>query len=50
MRAPLAPPRISDPRNVEAEAQAVRTICVPVNPEAKRSAFKAAISATSISL
>ena len=25
MRAPLAPPRLSDPRNVEAEAHAVET-------------------------
>jgi hypothetical protein len=27
MRAPLAPPRLSEPRNVEAEAQAVETSC-----------------------
>ena len=27
MRAPLAPPRLSEPRNVEADAQAVETSC-----------------------
>ena len=27
MRAPLAPPRLSEPRNVDADAQAVETSC-----------------------
>ena len=34
MRAPFAPPRLSEPRNVEADAQAVDTSCETVRPEA----------------
>ena len=35
IRAPLAPPRISEPRKVEALAQAVSTISCRVNPLSK---------------
>src|SRR5580692_12587666 len=50
MRAPLAPPRLSDPRNVEAEAQAVETSCDTDNFEAKIAFLRAAISLASIRL
>ena len=33
MRAPLAPPRLSEPRNVDADAQAVETSCETDRPE-----------------
>ena len=35
MRAPFAPPRLSVPRNVDAEAQAVVTSCEMDSPEAR---------------
>ena len=35
MRAPFAPPRLSEPRNVEAEAHAVETSCETVSPDAR---------------
>ena len=35
MRAPLAPPRLSEPRKVEAEAQAVATSSETDKPEAR---------------
>ena len=35
MRAPLAPPRLSVPRNVDAEAHAVETSWETVRPEAR---------------
>jgi hypothetical protein len=35
MRAPLAPPRLSLPRKVEAEAQAVLTSSLTVRPDAR---------------
>ena len=35
MRAPFAPPRMSVPRNVEADAQAVRTSSDTVSPESR---------------
>src|ERR1700682_3869295 len=38
-RAPLAPPRLSEPRNVEADAQAVETSCETVRAEARLFAF-----------
>ena len=41
MRAPFAPPRLSDPRKVDAEAQAVETNCETVSPEARTFAFRA---------
>ena len=44
MRAPLAPPRLSEPRNVEADAQAVETSCDTDRPEARIFAFSAAMS------
>ena len=44
MRAPLAPPRLSEPRKVEAEAQAVETSCEIDRPEARIFAFSAAMS------
>ena len=37
IRAPLAPPRLSLPRNVEADAHAVETSCDTVRPEARTS-------------
>jgi hypothetical protein len=33
MRAPFAPPRLSEPRNVDADAQAVETSCETDRPE-----------------
>ena len=35
MRAPLAPPRLSLPRNVDADAHAVETSCETVRPESR---------------
>ena len=49
MRAPFAPPRLSEPRNVEADAQAVETSCDTVRPEARIFAFSAAMSCSLIS-
>jgi hypothetical protein len=49
MRAPLAPPRLSEPRNVEADAQAVETSCEIDKPDARIFAFRAAISCSPIS-
>ena len=48
--APLAPPLLSDPRNVEAEAQAAETNSETVKPEASTFAFKASISDVSTNL
>ena len=50
MRAPFAPPRLSEPRKVEAEAQAVETSCGTVRPEARIFAFSAAMSFSPIGL
>ena len=44
IRAPLAPPRLSLPRNVEADAHAVETSCDTVRPEARISRLSAAMS------
>ena len=44
MRAPLAPPRLSEPRNVEADAQAVETSCETDRPDARILALSAAMS------
>ena len=44
MRAPLAPPRLSEPRKVEAEAQAVVTSWATVSPEARMLALRPAMS------
>jgi len=41
MRAPLAPPRLSEPRNVDAEAQAVETSWDTDRREARIFAFSA---------
>ncbi len=49
MRAPLAPPRLSEPRNVEAEAQAVETSCDTERPDARILVLRAAMSFSSIS-
>jgi hypothetical protein len=49
MRAPLAPPRLSEPRKVDAEAQAVATSSETVRPVARIFAFKSAMSFASIS-
>ena len=49
MRAPFAPPRLSEPRNVDAEAQAVATSREIDSPEARIFALSAAMSASSIS-
>ncbi len=47
MRPPLAPPRLSDLRNVEADAQAVETSCGTVRPVLRIFAFSAATSLSS---
>ncbi len=44
IRAPLAPPRLSLPRNVEADAHAVDTSCETVRPEARISRLSPATS------
>ena len=49
MRAPFAPPRLSEPRYVDADAQAVRTSSDVDSPEERIFAFSAAMSAASIS-
>ena len=48
MRAPLAPPRLSEPRNVEADAHAVETSWDTVRPEPRIFVFSAAISCSPI--
>ncbi len=50
MRAPFAPPRLSEPRKVEADAQAVETSSETVSPEARIWALSEATSFSSISL
>ena len=50
MRAPFAPPRLSLPRNVEAEAHAVVTSCEIESPDARIFAFRAAISCSPINV
>ena len=49
MRAPLAPPRLSVPRNVDADAQAVETSWEIDSPEARILPLRAAMSFASIS-
>ena len=49
MRAPFAPPRLSEPRNVDADAQAVETSSETERPDARIFAFNAAASFSSIS-
>ena len=49
MRAPLAPPRLSEPRNVDADAQAVATSCDTDSPDARILAFNVAMSRSPIS-
>ena len=49
MRAPLAPPRLSVPRNVAADAQAVVTSWEMDSPDARILAFSAAMSSSPIS-
>ena len=49
IRAPFAPPRLSEPRKVDADAQAVETSWATDSPEARILALSAAISASSIS-
>lgn len=49
MRPPFAPPRLSEPRKVDADAQAVDTSWETVNPESSILAFNAAMSLSSIS-
>ena len=46
----MAPPRLSEPLNVAADAQAVETSCDIVKPEARSLLFNVAISLSSISL
>ena len=48
MRAPLAPPRLSVPRNDDADAQAVETSCETDRPEARIFSFRLAMSFASI--
>src|SRR5512136_2221473 len=50
MRAPLAPPRLSEPRKVDADAQAVETSCDTDKPEARTLRLREAMSFASISL
>ena len=50
MRAPLAPPRLSLPRNVDADAQAVETSSETDRPEARICCFSAATSSAPIEL
>jgi len=50
MRAPLAPPRLSEPRKVEAAAQAVETSSETDRPAARIWPFRAAMSLASIRL
>ena len=49
MRAPFAPPRLSDARNDEAEAHAVETSCDTDSPEDRIFVFSAAMSCSSTS-
>ena len=48
MRAPFAPPRMSELRKVDAEAQAVETSWETDRPEARIFALRAAISSSPI--
>ena len=48
MRAPFAPPRLSLPRNVEADAQAVETSCETDSPDSRIRLLSAATSSASI--
>ena len=50
MRAPFAPPRLSEPRKVDADAQAVETSCETDSPEARILLFREAMSFSSINL
>ncbi len=49
MRAPFAPPRLSEPRNVDADAHAVDTRSAVESPEARIVALSERTSAASIS-
>ena len=44
MRAPFAPPRLSEPRNVDADAHAVETSCETDRPDARILPFSEAMS------
>ena len=47
MRAPFAPPRLSLPRNVDADAQAVDTSCETDSPDSRIRLLSAAMSSAS---
>jgi hypothetical protein len=49
IRAPLAPPRLSEPQKVDADTQAVETISETDRPEARILPLREAISCASIS-
>ena len=49
MRAPFAPPRLSVPRNDDADAQAVETICETDRPDARTLALRSATSCSPMS-
>ena len=49
IRAPLAPPRLSLPRKVDADAQAVVTSCAVDSPDASIFSFSTAMSLSSTS-
>ena len=49
MRAPFAPPRLSEPRKVDAEAQAAPTSSEIDSPEARILALRPSMSFASIS-
>jgi len=50
MRAPFAPPRLSEPRKFDADAQAVETSSETDRPEARTLLFREAMSCASITL
>ena len=48
MRAPLAPPRMSEPRKDDAAAHAVETSCEIESPELRIADFRAVVSCSVI--
>ena len=50
MRAPFAPPRLSEPRKVDADAQAVETSSETDSPDARTLPLREAMSCSSINL
>jgi len=50
MRAPFAPPRLSEPRKVDADAHAVETSCETGSPDARTLPLREALSCSSINV